>query len=102
MVNYYGKVSMKAAYAQNPSIRLQIALNDLLQTISCNSWICDVGENRLSVIWSTELVGVVLFVRGSQSLGTAGTRDTEYRDQPNEERCMSEEFTEQNETCYSQ
>lgn len=47
-------------------------------------------------------VDVVLFVRGSQLLGTAGIGDTKYRDQLNKARCMSEELTEQNETCYDQ
>lgn len=46
-------------------------------------------------------VDVVLFVRGSQSLGTAGIGDTDYRDQLNKARCMSEEYREQNETLQS-
>lgn len=47
-------------------------------------------------------LGVVLFVRGSQSLGTTGIGDTDYKDQLNKARCMSEEYREQNETCYNQ
>lgn len=47
-------------------------------------------------------VDVVLFLRGSQSLGTADIGDTDYRDQLNKARSTSEEYREQNETFYNQ